>query len=66
MSKTGVTHTDTASGKGGGRLTEKPAAPAPGGGVRPNTGAPATFTGERQAGEEQGSDRAPESPDREG
>ena len=46
MSRTGVTHTDTASGKGGGQLTENPAPPSPEGGSRPKDEQPAPFSGE--------------------
>lgn len=66
MSKTGVTHTDTATGKGGGRLTERPAVPAPEGGIRPNPETPATFTGEREAGTEQAPEAGQAPADREG
>ncbi|TNC63918.1 hypothetical protein [Rubellimicrobium roseum] len=45
MSKSGVTHTDTSSGKGGGQLTENPATPAPEGGIQPQAQTPAPSSG---------------------
>ncbi len=50
MSKTGVTHTDTASGKGGGQLTENPAKPDPQGGHQPKAEQPAPLSGQGQGG----------------
>ena len=50
MSRTGVTHTDTAGGKGGGQLTENPAKPSPEGGSTPRTDKPAPRSGEGQGG----------------
>ena len=50
MSRTGVTHTDTADGKGGGQLTENPAKPSPEGGSTPRDEKPAPFSGEGQGG----------------
>ena len=50
MSKTGVTHTDTASGKGGGQLTENPAKPDGQGGHQPQVQQPAPRSGEGQGG----------------
>lgn len=57
MTKTGVTHTSTAEGEGGGRLTENPAPPAKDGGIRPKDDQPARFTGERRAEEASDEDK---------
>jgi hypothetical protein len=49
MTRTGVTHTDTASGKGGGQLTGNPGAPSPQVGTRPRTQALAPSSGQMHA-----------------
>jgi hypothetical protein len=49
MTRTGVTHTDTASGKGHGQLTENPGKPAPKAGAKPRTDAPAPGSGQMHA-----------------
>ncbi len=46
-----MSRVDTASGKGGGRLTENPAPQAEDGGIRPKDDKPARFTGQMQAEE---------------
>ena len=50
MTKSGVTHTNTAAGEGGGQLTENPAKPSPEGGSTPRTDKPAPRSGEGQGG----------------
>lgn len=46
-----MSRVDTATGKGGGRLTENPAPEAEDGGIRPKDDKPARFTGQMQAEE---------------
>ena len=50
MTKTGVTHTNTQAGEGGGQLTENPARPSPEGGFQPRAEEPAPRSGEGQGG----------------
>ncbi|EYD74523.1 hypothetical protein Rumeso_03819 [Rubellimicrobium mesophilum DSM 19309] len=45
MTRSGVTHTDTASGKGHGQLTENPGAPS----AKPGAKAPAPSSGQMHA-----------------
>ena len=49
MTRTGVTHTDTASGKGHGQLTENPGKPAAKAGAKPRAEAPAPGSGQMHA-----------------
>ena len=61
MTKSGVTHTDTSSGEGGGQLTENPNPPAPEGGTQPQAEAPTPSYGsmyERQDDKDHGSGKS--------
>jgi hypothetical protein len=49
MTRSGVSHTDTASGKGHGQLTENPGKPTPKPGAKPRADAPVPASGQMQA-----------------
>ena len=59
-----MSRVDTATGKGGGRLTENPAPEAEDGGIRPKDDKPARFTGQMQA--EDADDKTEKSKDQQG
>jgi hypothetical protein len=50
MTKSGVTHTNTAAGDGRGQLTENKSKPSAEGGTRPRAEDPAQRSGEGQGG----------------